>query len=304
MDEITASVTPIAIAVPISSNDASSNPVATSVVTTTITTHPDTLDEEAYAAAVASQEQGIADIQHHCVQHLSHNPSSTYVCWIATLHPENAQVTIDPRFLIPNNPWLTVYEEAKDDLQKVKCTIPTDLASALDTEHMPIEGDEYKETNASPTYRGCLDLFVSRILILVCIVISFVIEIFAGYCYFSYWLCSKIVVRCSPVGALSWLPLSIAWIVGQVFRLVDNMLLFTSVFVVEFVAVFNYLICAIFGCSFGVGKNVHQMTRKLPHRVRWAFRHNFERCHPPRLYFENNVAAEPTNSVDDTDSRC
>ena len=79
---------------------------------------------------MAPANNGIADIQHHCVQHLSHNPSSSYVSWIATLHPENAQVTINTRFLTPDNPWLTVYEEAKEDLQKGKGTIPGVLLSA------------------------------------------------------------------------------------------------------------------------------------------------------------------------------
>ena len=36
--------------------------------------------------------------------------------WIACLHPENAEVTIDQRFFIPGNPWWTVYEGAKRDI--------------------------------------------------------------------------------------------------------------------------------------------------------------------------------------------
>eukprot|EP00571_Detonula_confervacea_P013830 CAMPEP_0172301054 /NCGR_PEP_ID=MMETSP1058-20130122/3023_1 /TAXON_ID=83371 /ORGANISM="Detonula confervacea, Strain CCMP 353" /LENGTH=303 /DNA_ID=CAMNT_0013011047 /DNA_START=9 /DNA_END=920 /DNA_ORIENTATION=- len=291
LDEITTSRPPVAVAVPVSPNDASSTPLAISEITATITARPDTPDEEAFAAVVTSQEQGIADIRHHCVQHLWHNPSSSYVTWIATLHPENAQITIDPRFLTPDNPWLTVYEEAKEDLQKGKGATTTVSPSAPGMEHAPIEGEEDKDTDASPTYAGCLDLFISSCLILVCVIISLALEVAAGYAYFSYWLCMKIVVQCSPAGAFSWLPLSIAWIVGQVFCLVDIVLLFVSVFVVEVVAVVNYILCAIFACSHEVGKNVHQMTRKLPHHVRWAFRHNFECSNPPRLYFRNYVAA-------------
>ena len=58
-------------------------------------------DEEAQAAVTASREAGIATIRNHCEHHLISNPTSTYVTWIATLHPENAHVTIDSRFLIP-----------------------------------------------------------------------------------------------------------------------------------------------------------------------------------------------------------
>lgn len=56
---------------------------------------------QAQAAVTASREAGIATIRNHCELHLISNPTSTYVTWIATLHPENAHVTIDSRFLIP-----------------------------------------------------------------------------------------------------------------------------------------------------------------------------------------------------------
>ena len=58
-------------------------------------------EAEAQAAVTASREAGIATIRNHCEHHLISNPTSTYVTWIATLHPENAHVTIDSRFLIP-----------------------------------------------------------------------------------------------------------------------------------------------------------------------------------------------------------
>ncbi len=63
----------------------------------------DSSDEEAQAqaAVTASREAGITTIRNHCEHHLISNPTSTYVTWIATLHPENAHVTIDSRFLIP-----------------------------------------------------------------------------------------------------------------------------------------------------------------------------------------------------------
>ena len=98
---------------------------------------------------------------------------------------------------------------------------------------MPIQGEEDKDTDASPTYRGFLDLIISRSLILACVMISFAFELLAAYSYFSYWPCSKIVGKCSPAGAFSWLPLSIAWIVGQAFCIVDIVLLFASICVVK-----------------------------------------------------------------------
>jgi len=309
-DEIIAGTTPIAVAVPVTPNDGSqSAPLAMSEVATAtiVMNRPDTLlDDEAYAISLSAQERGIADIRQHCVQHLSHNPSSSFVTWIATLHPENAQLTIDPRFLIPDNPWSTVYEEVKENLQNGKgaiAAVPTPSAPHLDDimpEDVPVEGQGDKESDASSTtYRGCLDLFISRILIFVCILASIVIELMAGYAYFSYSLCGKIIDKCSPVGAFSWLPLSIAWILRAAFCFMDIVLHCASVLVVEWIAVVNYILCTIFACSPEVGKNVHQMTRKLPHHVRWAVR---RRCNCTRVYFKKDETTNASNSVTGRDN--
>ncbi len=42
-------------------------------------------------------------VRDHLRNHAQHNPgaSSDYVTWIATLHPENADITIDRRFFVP-----------------------------------------------------------------------------------------------------------------------------------------------------------------------------------------------------------
>ena len=44
---------------------------------------PDT-DEEAQAVALAAREEATASIREHCESHLSLNPASSYVSWIAT----------------------------------------------------------------------------------------------------------------------------------------------------------------------------------------------------------------------------
>ena len=62
-------------------------------------------DIEAEAMAAQAQQQGVDLIRSHVSTYLEHNPEASYVSWIATLHPENAEVTIDPRFNIPGNPW-------------------------------------------------------------------------------------------------------------------------------------------------------------------------------------------------------
>ena len=40
---------------------------------------------------------------------------AVFVTWIATLHPENADVTIDQRFFVSGNPWWAIYEDIPFD---------------------------------------------------------------------------------------------------------------------------------------------------------------------------------------------
>mmetsp|Transcript_34945 Transcript_34945/g.70683 ORF Transcript_34945/g.70683 Transcript_34945/m.70683 type:complete len:310 (-) Transcript_34945:667-1596(-) len=278
--------TPIAVAVPVtgSTTNISSNRATSSVPLASSVLDSDS-DAAAREAAAAAREAGIADIRNHCEQHLSTNPSSSYVTWIATLHPENAQVTIDPRFLIEGNPWLVVYEEAKEDLQKGRIRAGTTVTPSAPE----AEEDDDKDETETATFSGCLDLIVGSTLVLTGILSSFTIEICAAYAYLSYWLCCKIVDMCSPPGLFSWLPLFLAWIIGKSFLLIDVVLLFFSIVVVECIAAANYLVCTILGCSHQVGKNAHQMTRKMSHLVRWAFRRHFEDWEPSRTHFERST---------------
>mmetsp|Transcript_37026 Transcript_37026/g.66640 ORF Transcript_37026/g.66640 Transcript_37026/m.66640 type:complete len:292 (+) Transcript_37026:99-974(+) len=231
-------------------------------------------DEEAQASVVAAREQGIANIRHHCEQHLSQNPDSSYVTWIATLHPENAQVSIDPRFLINGNPWLSVYGEAKEDLQKGRgCVTPSAPPPPSPFRQDDAGGGHEAGTGGTKKCGGggVLDFIIGSALVLASVAASFSIELVASYCYLSYWLCSKIVDICSPPNMFTWLPLFIAFILGKVFQLLDAVLLFVSIILVESIAGANYVLCTILACSHDQGKTMHQMTRKLPHVVRWAF---------------------------------
>lgn len=243
---------------------------------------PDT-DEEARASVAAAREEGTANIRNHCTQHLSLNPDSSFLTWIATLHPENAQVSIDPRFLIEGNPWLAVYEEAREDLQKARGysdgIVVTPVAPGAP--QLSTQDDGGNRHRA-----GLLDTVVGSALVLVGVSTSFAIEVVAAYCYLSFWLCRKIIDTCSPPGSsptmFTCLPLSIAFVIGASFQLLDAILLVVSVIVVECIAGSNYVLCTILGCSHNRGRSMHQMTRKHPHLVRWAFRMKFENWSPRR----------------------
>jgi hypothetical protein len=60
-------------------------------------------DDEAEYQAVLARRLACEHVRSHLETHAANNPgaSSDYVTWIATLHPENADIIIDHRFFIP-----------------------------------------------------------------------------------------------------------------------------------------------------------------------------------------------------------
>jgi len=65
-------------------------------------------------------------VRDHLEHHAANNSaaSSDYVTWIATLHPENADSTVDQRFFVPGNPWWTIYEDTKNTSSPVAKAVP------------------------------------------------------------------------------------------------------------------------------------------------------------------------------------
>ena len=60
-------------------------------------------DERARQQAARHRQEAQNLVRDHLRNHAQHNhgASSDYVTWIATLHPENADITIDRRFFVP-----------------------------------------------------------------------------------------------------------------------------------------------------------------------------------------------------------
>ena len=213
--------------------------------------------------------------------------------WIATLHPENAVVTIDQRFYTPDNPWLVVYSEVKEELLRMRnstdtgedlVTPPaqTDVVSSPfgsstnqqeDSSGGEVSHSQECSTNTKTFQGSCLDSLIGSALILSSIMAAFTIELLAAVCYLHYWLFIKIptIYTCG-----------IAYLIARTFQLLDMILLLSGVAVVEFIAVANYIIVTILSLSHSQGKAMHQSTRKLPHVTRWAFRQSFETWDPPR----------------------
>jgi len=228
-------------------------------------------DEEAQVVVEQARQEGISVIENHCRQHLSNNPQSSYVTWIACLHPENAQVSIDPRFLIEGNPWLTVYEEAKEDLQKNQGRVAA-ADDVVVVSPSPHSGEDNKteknEKCCSSGGGGFIDYLIGSSLVLAAVTASITFELACIYCYFSYWLCNKITDKCSPPAIFTCLPFSITYVLAKVFLLLDIVLLWSSILVVESIAGANYITCTILSCSHRRGRSIHQTTRKLSHLIR------------------------------------
>jgi hypothetical protein len=82
-------------------NQQDSNQEVIPPVQTTPTQDED--DEEAILEAARHRQHAQTIVRDHLENHADNNPgaSSDYVTWIATLHPENADITIDQRFFVP-----------------------------------------------------------------------------------------------------------------------------------------------------------------------------------------------------------
>lgn len=198
--------------------------------------------------------------------------------------------------MIPGNPWLTIWEEAKDELQKkdggrVYDDVLVTPTAPPDPSDSPAAGavhDQYdgSHQNARKCEGSFLDFIIGNSLVVLCVVASFAFELAAAYCYISYWLCMKIVEMCSPPNIFKLIPFFVTYVIGASFQLIDMLLLFVGVIFVESVAAANYVIVTILACSHRRGKKMHQLTRKLPHMTRWAFRQTyFKHWDPPRTTF-------------------
>jgi len=269
------------------------------------------IEEEAEASAQRARERGVALVRNHLQSHLKHNPDSTFVTWVATLHPENAQITIDPRFDIPKNPWRAVYEEVTQNLKKPASKVQyAEQGVAVDSEKIPtatvvavlpvpsapILDEDARESNADQIsepeterhssakgFSGLMDLLIGGTLIICSAIATFMMELIAAFLYFSTWICAYIAQACSTphITCCSVLPFIICLILKHIFQCMEVVLLLVSVILIESMAFVGLLFCTIFSLSWCIGRTVHQRIRKVGHVTRWAFRRPFRSWSPP-----------------------
>lgn len=247
-------------------------------------------DEDAEAQAAQSRMAGAAVVQDHLSNHLQNNSgrSSEYVSWIATLHPENADVTIDQRFLIPGNPWWTIYEDAKNDVPTA--TVVPVVEHEQGDEEAAAQGHHSGANTAappSPHRPHCIllcspidmigGIFVTCFAImgvLLCEGVALLIYLVAAS---LYWI-AKIF---DPPNAFTGMFYSFFMIFYFAFALADSIVLLASVLVTECVACAGWLLSVLLG-GIMAANTWHQYIRRICHLIRWGFRGSCAK--PPRHF--------------------
>ena len=251
-------------------------------------TEDDILAQEIAAEA---RQRGEAVIRHHVAHYLDANPNASFVTWIATLHPENAHVTIDPRFFIPGNPWSTVFEQARGAMndgfvvveefdvenENTHCnTTTTDHHQPATTSSLRV-GRHYNFGGLIPLIVGFSTIFAAMLVALSLQMVASFVFVMAVANYQVY----NVLPRLNVCSALLY-PLPCGFL--ALFWSLDLCLLLLDTVLVEVLAALAYVVCAPLALSHTVGVVYHQSTRKFAHYIRWASRLPLNRanCRLPR----------------------
>lgn len=242
-------------------------------------------DEEAQAVAAEAVAQGTTLISDHLASHMRQNPDSSFVTWIATLHPENASVSIDPRFLVPGNPWWTLYEDFKSD-------IPTATAVYIDENSQhdsqvstitnpPSQTKVNAEPDATPFCRRCnpLECIFGASLSFAAILTVAILELVGNCMYLISAAFFHMATCLSPPNVFTGCLYSVFFLVYWILALTDSILLLSSVLVTEALAGSCFIISLLLG-GHKVACDRHQFIRRHCHLLRWAFRAGLS--NPPR----------------------
>lgn len=195
--------------------------------------------------------------------------------WVATLHPENADVQIDERFFIPGNPWWTLYENTKAE-------IPTATAVAVGHD------DETEECNPVPPQKphyiylcSPINMLVGTALALGAILGVLITEILAFAFYIVAFLMYWIARLFNPDNMFTAVFHSIFMLLYSACSLADSVCLLTSVLVTELLAGTCWIVTNPIS-GIWMANHWHQYIRRVCHYIRYAFRSPFEQ--PPRHF--------------------
>jgi hypothetical protein len=269
-------------------------------------------DEDAEAQAAQARAEGETVIRNHLTNHLEHNPgaSADYISWIATLHPENAEIAIDQRFFIPGNPWWSIYEETVNKMPYANAiAIPvTDEEHSISSGHASVvsisEATPVTPSEDSPPphflFRcNPVDILVGLMTTSHAILGTVMMEVLALVIYFIAAFFYHCALAMGPPNLFNGFFYGVCMMLYFCFALVDSILLWSSVLVTETLDLVGWIL----GCLFGgiwVANRRHQYVRRVCHHIRWAFRH--PHLHPPRTFCkETPVGTADENQEEGSD---
>jgi len=267
----------------------------------TAPTHDDDNDEEAMIQAVRSREEASTLVRDHLENHEANNPgaSSDYVTWIATLHPENADITIDQRFLVPGNAWWTIYEDTKNT------EIPIAIAKPVSNNTIKVEDetsgedssecsdDNHSTESSEPHFcQRCNPIaIVSGVALAIpALVVAFTFELVALIvCYAPGSMFYHIAQWFAPPDCCTCLFYVALMLVHFVLSFCDTLILLVSVMVTECLGLVAFLIGFVTGgCLWA--RVLPQQIRRLCHGIRIVFRKKTSHSNKParRFFFDRN----------------
>jgi len=269
-------------------------------------------DEHAMLEAARHREHASTLVRDHLENHVTNNPgaSSDYVTWIATLHPENADITIDQRFFAPRNPWWTIYEDSKNSQIPLAEAVPVkdeDEESGetgstfIDSTHTSSneEGQDSRKENVETKDPHCcltcnpFAVVFGFVVAIPALVFAFICEILSLFtCYLPSKLFYHIAQWFSPPDCCTCLLYLVFITVHGVFSLCDSMILVMSILGTELVGLAGLVVGFITGgCLWS--KHLHQQIRRICHGIRVVFRKKTTCGHnPPRRFFCDRTAEE------------
>eukprot|EP00980_Cylindrotheca_fusiformis_P016039 scaffold4724_cov108-Cylindrotheca_fusiformis.AAC.4 len=268
-------------------------------------------DEDAAAEAARARQNAQGIVRDHLNNHVVHNKGagSDYVSWIATLHPENAEVTIDQRFLVPGNPWWAIYDQTVNNLP---------LATAIavpEEEYQHYSQDDEEEGrrpgtgSAGATKRpqdrppvphfllrcNPVDLFCGLLIIFHALLATLIAEGLALAFYIVAAIAYHVAQCFGNSNPLTGIVYSFCMIFYFAFALADTILLFASVMATELVDLLGWFFSFLTG-GIWVANRRHQFIRRICHSIRCALRH--PNLNPPRDFLLSSRAAKDKRKDD------
>lgn len=220
------------------------------------------------AASVAAAKDVIRD---HLQEHLSRNPGTSYIQWIAALHPEN--VELDSRLLNDGNPWLTVWHEATAGGHRLSCT---GLKICGSTSH----------AGPGRCIGGLIDTTLGIVLTVMTVIITFVMECVRGCLLGKALLCTLLIQSLphtwkpvkEPLMTMASTPAGFFALLRLLFWMVDVLVLVVSVILAELVALITAVLCGLLSLSPAYAKWTYAQSKKAVRATRSAVHRAFFGC--------------------------